>query len=138
MKGVKAVRWPDAKIKNNNIENMKTLTKLVLAAAMFATAIAAQAQVSFYGSSTTIGDFTFHNYYTSDGGYISGTTTVIGDTAFSDFNAGSYGYGSLDISGTSTAIGDFTFHDYYTSNGDTISGDSISIGDTTFTDLSEW
>jgi hypothetical protein len=153
--------------KYNNIENMKTLTKLVLAAAMFGTAVALQAQVDVYGTttvigdtafsdfnvsggygcgfcdisgtSTTIGDFTFHNYYTSDGGYVSGTTTVIGDTAFSDFNAsGGYGSDSLDISGTSTAIGDFTFHNYSTSDGDIISGDSITIGDTTFTDLSEW
>jgi cytoskeletal protein CcmA (bactofilin family) len=125
--------------KNNNIENMKTLIKLVLAAAMFTTAAAVQAQVDIYGTSTTIGDFTFHNYSTSDGGYVSGTTTIIGDTAFSDFSAsGGYGSASLDISGTSTAIGNVTFHDYSTSDGDTISGDSITIGDTTFTDLSEW
>ena len=37
---------------------------------------------SVYGSSTRLGDFTFHNYYTSGGGIISGTTTTIGNSSF--------------------------------------------------------
>jgi hypothetical protein len=37
---------------------------------------------SIYGSSTQLGDFTFHNYYSSHGGGISGTTTRIGNSSF--------------------------------------------------------
>ncbi len=38
--------------------------------------------VSVYGSSTTMGDFTFHNYYSSGGGSLSGSTINIGNTSF--------------------------------------------------------
>jgi hypothetical protein len=37
---------------------------------------------SIYGSSTQIGGTTFHNYYSSDGGSLSGTTLTIGNTSF--------------------------------------------------------
>ncbi len=37
---------------------------------------------SVYGSSTQIGGTTFHNYYSSDGGSLSGTTLTIGNTSF--------------------------------------------------------
>jgi hypothetical protein len=37
---------------------------------------------SVYGSSTRIGGTTFHNYSSSDGGYLSGTTTTIGNSSF--------------------------------------------------------
>ena len=37
---------------------------------------------SIYGSSTRIGGTTFHNYYSSDGGSLSGTTTSIGNAAY--------------------------------------------------------
>lgn len=37
---------------------------------------------SVYGSSTQIGGTTFHNYYSSDGGNLSGTTLTIGNTSF--------------------------------------------------------
>ena len=38
---------------------------------------------SIYGSSTRVGGTTFHNYSSSDGGYLSGTTTTIGNSSFS-------------------------------------------------------
>ncbi|GEM_PF-1388114 len=37
---------------------------------------------SIYGSSTQIGGMTFHNYYSSNGGNLSGTTLTIGNTSF--------------------------------------------------------
>ena len=37
---------------------------------------------SVYGSSTRIGGTTFHNYSSSDGRYLSGTTTTIGNSSF--------------------------------------------------------
>ncbi len=37
---------------------------------------------SVYGSSTQLGGTTFHNYSSSDGGYVSGTTTTIGNTSY--------------------------------------------------------
>ena len=37
---------------------------------------------SVSGSSTQIGGTTFHNYYSSEGGGISGTTLTIGNTSF--------------------------------------------------------
>ena len=41
---------------------------------------------SVYGSSTQIGGTTFHNYSSSDGGYLSGTTTTIGNTTYTTLN----------------------------------------------------
>ncbi len=38
--------------------------------------------VSVYGSSTTMGDFTFHNYYSTGGGSLSGSTIHLGNTSF--------------------------------------------------------
>ena len=37
---------------------------------------------SIYGSSMRIGGTTFHNYSSSDGGYLSGTTITIGNNTF--------------------------------------------------------
>jgi hypothetical protein len=37
---------------------------------------------SVYGTSTQIGGTTFHNYSSSDGRYLSGTTTTIGNSSF--------------------------------------------------------
>jgi hypothetical protein len=37
---------------------------------------------SVYGSSSRIGGTTFHNYSSSDGGSLSGTTLTIGNTSF--------------------------------------------------------
>lgn len=40
--------------------------------------------LDIYGSSITIGDFTFHDYYTSNGDIISGSTMNLGDMSFTD------------------------------------------------------
>ncbi len=37
---------------------------------------------SIYGSSTRVGGTTFHNYSSSDGGYLSGTTIRSGNTSY--------------------------------------------------------
>lgn len=37
---------------------------------------------SVYGSSSTYGNTTYHNYSSSDGGYLSGTTSTYGNTTY--------------------------------------------------------
>lgn len=45
-----------------------------------------QPPVSVYGSSIQIGDTTFHNYYSTDGQTVSGTTTQIGESTYTSLH----------------------------------------------------
>ena len=80
------------------------------------------------GSSTRIGQSEFYHGLTSDGRTVSGSSTQIGGTEF---------YRSRDsdgntVRGTSTRIGQTEFIHGSTSDGRTISGSSTQIGDTEF------
>ena len=73
---------------------LKTLA-IVLALASTSSAFAS----SYYGSSSQIGNTTYHS-----GSYGSGMSTQIGNTTY---HSGSFG------SGTSTSIGNTTYHNFY-------------------------
>jgi hypothetical protein len=88
------------------------------------------------GTSAGSGDLIFHDYFTSDGDMTSGTSTILGDTTFSDLSSlgGDY-FESVDAFGTSTRLGNVIFQDYSTSQGDVLSGITTIIGQTAFSDV---
>ena len=62
----------------------------------------------YYGTSTQIGNITFHNVSGMNGEYFSGTSTQIGNTTFHNIS----GMNGEYFSGTSTQIGNTVYNDY--------------------------
>lgn len=83
---------------------------------------------SVSGSSSEIGDFTYHNLSDSEGRTFTGTTTEIGDFRYHSLT----GSDGTAVQGSSTRIGDFTYHSFTRSDGTAINGTSTQVGDFTF------
>ncbi len=111
---------------------MKTLTKLVLALALLATAATSHAQwnngyartTSTYGSGY---QRSMSSYTMSYSGYNTPPCTP------------AYHYSPpVSVHGSSTTYGTTTYHNYYNSVGGSLSGTTQRYGNTSYTSLSGW
>ena len=125
---------------------MKTLTKLVLAAAMLTAAVSAKAEwVSGYyrssgtyvqpyyrspASSYTYANATYTAYTPSYATYTYSSTT------YPSYSSSCYSYpSSYSVYGSRTQIGGTRFHNYSASDGGYLSGTTTTFGNTTRTSL---
>ena len=122
---------------------MKTLTKLSLAAAIFCSAFAANAQyVSGYTRNN--GTYVAPHYRTPANGNPCDNLSYRGYPSQQPgyVSSGSYGYSShsspLTVSGTSSTYGNTTYHNYRSSFGDSWSGATMRYGNTAYTTLNGW
>ena len=130
---------------------MKTLPKLVLAAALLTAAVSAEAQYvsGYYRSTTTTYTYpscsTYTPSYASSYTYAnarytaytpSSATYTYSSTTYPSYGSSCYSYpSSYSVYGSSTQIGGTTFHNYSSSYGGNLSGTTATYGNTTYTSL---